>query len=111
MSLLSRLWVPTGKLIAWLFAAWEEIDALLVRAADLFGVRIAAPLRRNLVLQGIFVVLFLLGVLPIPVLPLLALSYGYIGVLGIGRAGVRNEKQRLAIAKKVVEADPDQLPD
>ncbi len=111
MSLLSRLWHPLSWLIAWLYAAWEFLDALLVRAADLFGVRIAHPLKRYLVLQAIFVVLFILGALPLGVLPLLALGYGYIGVLGVGRAWVRNEKQRLAIAKKITEGDPDHLPD
>lgn len=111
MSLLSRLWAPISWLIVWLFAAWEAIDVLLVRAADLFGVRITEPIKRTLVFQGIFLGLFLLGVLPLPVLPLLALIWGYIGVLAVGRAWVRNEKQRLAIAKKVIEADPDQLPD
>jgi len=111
MSLLARVWVPLSWLIAGLFAAWEAIDGLLVRAGDLFGVRIANPLWRYLVLQGIFLGIFLVGVLPIPVLPLLVLIYGYIGVLGVGRAWVRNEKERLAIAKKVVAGDPDRLPD
>ncbi len=111
MSLLARLWVPLSWLIAGLFAAWEAIDHLLVRASNLFGVTVASPLQRYLVFQGIFLVLFVLGALPLPVLPLLALGYGYVGVLAVGRAWVRNEKRRLAIAKKVVAGDPDRLPD
>ena len=36
---------------------------------------------------------------------------GYIGVIGIGRAWVANEKMRTAIARKLSDADPDDLPD
>ena len=36
---------------------------------------------------------------------------GFLGVLGVGRAWVSNEKQRTAIARKLSDADPDHLPD
>ncbi|MEE2758631.1 MAG: HEAT repeat domain-containing protein [Candidatus Thermoplasmatota archaeon] len=36
---------------------------------------------------------------------------GYFGVIGVGRAWVANEKQRTAIARKLSDADPDELPD
>ena len=66
---------------------------------------------RCLTIQAIYLVIYAIGALPIPVLPLLALTWGYLGVLAIGRAWVKNEKLRTSIAKKVVEIDPDSLPD
>ena len=36
---------------------------------------------------------------------------GYLGILGVGRAWVANEKQRTAIARKLSDTDPDTLPD
>ena len=36
---------------------------------------------------------------------------GFFGVIGVGRAWVANEKLRTAIARKLSDADPDELPD
>jgi hypothetical protein len=66
---------------------------------------------RYTVLLGMFALLFLVGALPLPALPLVALAVAYLGVLAIGRAWVVNEKQRTAIVKKLAEGEPDQMPD
>lgn len=87
------------------------LEQALVWYARPFGVHVKNPLHRFAIMQGIFLVIFLLGMLPVPVLPLVALGAGYIGVLAIGRAWVLNEKQRTAIAKKVRDGKPDELPD
>ncbi len=55
--------------------------------------------------------IYAVGFLPIPVLPLVALTVGYIGVLAVGRAWVLNEKERTLIAKKLKDGDPDAMPD
>jgi HEAT repeat protein len=62
-------------------------------------------------LLGAYAIIYLLGALPVPVLPLLALGIGYVGILAIGRAWVKNEKQLTAISKRLVDGDPDALPD
>jgi hypothetical protein len=76
-----------------------------------FGVRLRDPGQRYGVLLGIFALIFLLGALPLGGLSLAALFFGYLGVLAIGRAWVRNEKLRIRIVKKLEDQDPDQLPD
>jgi hypothetical protein len=76
-----------------------------------FGVRIRNPYPRLAVMLGVFALVYLLGALPSHVLALLALGFGYVGVLAIGRAWVRNEKERTAISKKLQDGDPDELPD
>ena len=76
-----------------------------------FGVRVREPRRRFAILQGVFAGLFLLGALPIPYVPLIAIGLGYIGVLAISRAWVVNERKRTAIVKKLEDGNPDDLPD
>src|SRR5437868_5753162 len=80
-------------------ALLAAVDHALVRAAVPFGIGIVNPLRRYAVLLGVYAAVYLLGALPVPVLPLLALGFGYVGVIAVGRAWVLNEKQRAAIAK------------
>jgi hypothetical protein len=76
-----------------------------------FGVRVRDPRVRYALLLGVFVLIYVLGALPRPFLPLVALGFGYVGVLATGRAWVLNEKERTAIVKKLSHEDPDQLPD
>src|SRR4029078_2877970 len=76
-----------------------------------FGVWVRDPRRRYALLLGMFVLIYVLGALPIAVLPLIALGFGYVGVMAIGRAWVVNEKERTAIVKKLRHEDPDLLPD
>ena len=92
-------------------AVFTALDDALCWLAVPFGVRIADPGRRYALLLGMFAVIAILGTLPIPYLPLAALGFGYVGVLAIGRAWVRNEKQRTAIVKKLAHGDPDRMPD
>ena len=91
--------------------ALSALDDAFSWLAIPFGVRIRAPGPRYALLLGNFAVIYFLGALPIPVLPLLALGFGYLGVLAIGRAWVRNEKERTAIAKKLKDGNPDAMPD
>src|SRR5262245_20254589 len=71
-------------------AAWRgvkgvlgAIDEALCWFAIPFGTQIADPRRRYSVLLGIFAVIYVLGSLPIPYVPLVALAVGYVGVLAI----------------------------
>lgn len=101
---LRRLWQGTKPALVWL-------DRCFVGLAALFGVNQTDPLRRYGTLLGIYAVLYALALLPLPVLPLLALAVGYVGILAVGRAWVANEKHRTDIVKKLSNADPDALPD
>jgi hypothetical protein len=76
-----------------------------------FGVWVRDPGPRYALMLGTFAVIYVLGALPVHMLPLLALGYGYLGVLAIGRAWVLNEKERTAIAKKLKDGNPDEMPD
>src|SRR5947209_4211712 len=96
------------RVVAWVFTA---LDRAFVWLAVPFGVRVRDPVRRYAMLLGLFAVLFVLGALPVPLVALPALAAGYVGMLAIGRAWVRNEEERTAIVKQLEDADPDQLPD
>jgi hypothetical protein len=109
---------PTSGFLASVGAGWRGVRAALGRLdtafswfAIPFGVRIHDPVRRSVVLLGVFAVIFVLGALPLNIVPLVALGFGYLGVLAIGRAWVLNEKKRTAIVKKLDDTDPDELPD
>src|SRR5262249_41563797 len=67
--------------------------------------------KRHAIMLGLFAAIYVVGLLPVAYLPLPALTFGYLGVLGIGRAWVRNENDRAAIVKKLDDRDPDQMPD
>src|SRR5215469_11504952 len=99
--------------VAWDFAyrLWQRLDAGLVRLARPFGVNITDPAVRHTRFIAIYVAIYLIALLPVPVLPLLALAVGYVGVIAVGRAWVANEKERARIAKKLVEGKPDEMPD
>jgi hypothetical protein len=90
--------------LSWLDRGW-------VWLATPFGVLVTNPLWRYSILIGVFALLCGLGALPVPVLPLVALGLGYVGVLAINRAWVSNEKKRTAIVKKLLHVNPDALPD
>jgi hypothetical protein len=74
-------------------------------------VNIVDPKRRYARFLLIYAVLFLLAALPFPGVAFSALALGYVGVIAVGRAWVRNENTRTAIAKKLQEGDPDEMPD
>src|SRR4051794_36508576 len=88
---------PIGAVWGAVVAVFEALDSALCAFAIPFGVLIADPLKRFSVMLGVFAVLFLLGALPMPTVPLIALGLAYVGVLAIGRAWVLNEKQRARI--------------
>ena len=92
-------------------AFFHALDRSLVYLATPFGVHVKEPGRRYAILLGIYAIIYLLGLLPIPVVPLVALTYGYIGVLAVGRAWVLNEKERALVAKKLKDGNPDDMPD
>lgn len=87
------------------------LDHWLVALAVPFGVHIQPRWQRFGVLMGIYLVIYLVALLPVPVLPLAALLFGYLGVIAVGRAWVANEKRRAAIVKKLDNTNPDSLPD
>jgi len=97
-----------GRLVSLVLGGLDQALAWYARP---FGVHVKDRYRRFAIMQGIFLGIFILGMLPVPVLPLVALGAGYVGVLAIGRAWVLNEKLRTAIAKKVRDGKPDDLPD
>ncbi len=107
----SRLPAPLLALWAGLARLFGGVDEALQWLAVPFGVHVSSPRRRYAILLGLFAGAFLLGSLPVPVVPLVALGIGYLGVLAIGRAWVRNEQRRTAIVKKLDDANPDELPD
>jgi hypothetical protein len=107
----ARLAAPPSSVWRGLCNAFSALDRAFAQLAVPFGVRIRRPLLRYGVLLGSFAVIYVLGTLPLEGVSLIALGFGYIGVLAVGRAWVVNEKQRAAIVKKLVDADPDQLPD
>ena len=108
----------TSRLLTPLSAAWQgaatagaALDLAFCWFAIPFGVRIQRPRRRYAVMLGVFTLIYLLGALHLPYLPLAALAFGYVGVLAVGRAWVVNEKVRTAISKKLQDGDPDDMPD
>jgi hypothetical protein len=107
----SRWLAPVLALWGILSGLFAGLDTAFSWFAVPFGVRIRQPQRRYALLLGTFAFLYVLGSLPLHLLPLLALLFGYVGVLAIGRAWVLNEKERTAIVKKLKDGDPDHLPD
>ncbi len=91
--------------------ALSALDHAFSCLAVPFGVWVREPGLRYTLLLGTFAVIYVLGTLPVHILPLVALGYGYVGVLAIGRAWVLNEKERTAIAKKLEDGNPDAMPD
>jgi len=108
---MSRIRAPFLAVWQGLQAAFSGLDHAFSWFALPFGVGVRDPRLRYSLLLGVYALIFLVGTLSIPLLPLLVLGFGYVGVLAIGRAWVLNEKERTAIVKKLKHEDPDQLPD
>jgi hypothetical protein len=92
-------------------AAFAALDRAFAWCAVPFGVNIADPRRRFPLLLGLYAVIYLDAALAPPASALLGLAFGYVGVLAINRAWVRNEKERTLIVKKLAHGDPDRMPD
>src|SRR5947207_2178046 len=84
----SRLLAPLLSVWRGVQAAFSALDHAFSWFAVPFGTRVRDPRVRYPLLLGIYALIYLLGALPIPYLPLVALGFGYIGVLAIGRAWV-----------------------
>jgi hypothetical protein len=107
-----------SRLLAPFRAAWHGIatvcgalDEAFSWFAIPFGARVRAPLPRYALMLGMFAAIYFVGASFASPFALAVLIFGYVGVLAIGRAWVRNEKERTAIAKKLEDGDPDQMPD
>jgi hypothetical protein len=111
MSIAHFVLAPFRILLGVILALFRGLDRGLVLLARPFGVNVKSPWLRYAILLGEYAVIYLLALLPVPIVPLAALGVGYVGVLAVGRAWVLNEKQRGAIAKKLRDGNPDEMPD
>jgi hypothetical protein len=107
----ARVLSPFQRVWRGVVGLFRGLDYAFSWLAVPFGVWVRAPGLRYTLLLGMFAFLYVLGSLPVRTLPLVALGYGYLGVLAIGRAWVLNEKERTAIAKKLKDGNPDAMPD
>ncbi len=90
---------------------FKKIDDMLVRFSRLFGTNIQSPIAQHSALLFSFCFIHIVTFYTTSLLGWMLLWVGFLGVLGVGRAWVSNEKQRTAIARKLSDADPDHLPD
>jgi hypothetical protein len=109
--LTSRVLSPFQRVWQGITGVLSALDHAFSWLAAPFGVWVRDPGPRFALLLGTFAVIYVLGSLPVRWVPLVALGYGYLGVLAIGRAWVLNEKERTAIAKKLKDGNPDAMPD
>jgi len=110
-SAASRVLAPVVGVSQGVGRAFSALDHAFASLAIPFGAQVRDPRLRYAILLGLFALICVVGSLPIHGVPLVALAFGYLGVLAIGRAWVLNEKERTAIVKKLAHGDPDQLPD
>ena len=110
-SAASRVLAPVVGVSQGIGRVFAALDHAFAALAIPFGAQVRDPRIRYAILLGLFALIYVVGALPLHGVPLVALAFGYVGVLAIGRAWVLNEKERTAIVKKLKEGDPDQLPD
>ena len=105
--------VPASRLSKSLLRLLNVFDGLLVILAVPFGVLARSPLVRWLQFGLAHAAIYWFASQSSGLdYALLALVIGWIGILAVGRAWVRNEKRRSDIARKLLEeADPDRYPD
>ncbi len=89
----------------------RKIDDALVRFSRLFGTGVLRSDLQIIVLLFSFAIIHSAAFFTSAEVAWILLWLGYFGVIGVGRAWVANEKQRTAIARKLSDADPDELPD
>ena len=87
------------------------IDQSLVRFSRVFGTGVTSPVPQQVMLLTAFAVIHISAFLVDARIAWILLWMGYFGVLAVGRAWVANEKQSTAIARKLSDVDPDELPD
>ena len=90
---------------------FSKVEEILVRFSRLFGTGIQAPHYQLGLLLFSFAIIHAAAFFLTSFLAWIVLWLGFIGVLGVGRAWVTNEKLRTKIARKLSDADPDELPD
>ncbi|MEE2748289.1 MAG: HEAT repeat domain-containing protein [Candidatus Thermoplasmatota archaeon] len=88
-----------------------KIDVMLVRFSRLFGTGLKTPLYQHGLLLFSFGIIHAAAFFLSSVFAWFMLWLGFLGVLGVGRAWVANEKLRTKIARKLSDVDPDGLPD
>ena len=109
----SRSGIPASRLTKSLLGLLSGLDGLVVILAAPFGVlpRSSAFRWIQFVLAHAVIYWFACRSSRLDY-ALSALVIGWVGMLAVGRAWVRNEKRRSDIARKLVEeADPDRYPD
>ena len=89
----------------------SKIDGVLVQFSRLFGTGILHPPLQIGTLLIAFTLIHSAAFYTSNEFAWILLWLGYLGILGVGRAWVANEKQRTAIARKLSDTDPDALPD
>ena len=90
---------------------FRTLDEFLANYAKLFGVGIVKSAPRNILFLSVYGLIYLCAIFANHTLGFIALWFGYIGVLAIGRAWAQNEGLRTKISKKIEDYDPDGLPD
>ena len=88
-----------------------KIHEMLVRFSRIFGTGFKSPLYQHALLLLSFGTIHATAFFLSPEFAWIMLWLGFIGVLGVGRAWVGNEKLRTKIARKLSDMDPDELPD
>lgn len=88
-----------------------KVDELFVRFSRAFGTGFISPLYQHTMLLFSFGIIHMIAFNLTPMLGWIMLWFGFLGVLGVGRAWVANEKLRTKIARKLSDEDPDELPD
>lgn len=88
-----------------------KVDEMLVRFSRFFGTGIHSALSQHTALLFSFAIIHAIAFYLTSIFAWIVLWLGFLGVLGVGRAWVANEKLRTRIARKLSDADPDELPD
>jgi len=88
-----------------------KIHEMLVRFSRLFGTGFKSPLYQYGFLLLSFGIIHAAAFFLSSEFAWIMLWLGFLGVLGVGRAWVENEKLRTKIARKLSDLDPDELPD
>ena len=88
-----------------------KVDEMLVRFSRFFGTGIHSAFTQYAVLLFTFGIIHAIAFYLTSLFAWIVLWLGFLGVLGVGRAWVANEKLRTRIARKLSDADPDELPD
>ena len=88
-----------------------KVDEMLVRFSRFFGTGIHSAFSQHTALLFSFAIIHAIAFYLTSIFAWIVLWLGFLGVLGVGRAWVANEKLRTRIARKLSDADPDELPD